>query len=484
VLAVDQGTSGTKAIVFDAEKNPLAQGYSPLRSYFPRPGFVEQKPDEILDSARGAVAECLRNFAASGIDGSIEAVGISNQRETFLLWDESGRPLCDAVVWQCKRSIDICEGLKPREGLIRRRTGLIADPYFSGTKVEWLAGNSPEIQEAIRARRARFGTVDTWLLSWLTGEYATDHTNASRTMFMNLDSCLWDGDMLDMLGLSGLVLPELRPSTALFGHTDFDGLFPRMVPVNAAAGDSQAAAFGEGCVRAGVAKATLGTGSSIIMNTGGAEPECGDMVRTVCYSHGSEVYYGLEGIIVSCGSPVQWLRDELGLFKHSGDTEAMARSVPDPGGVYLLPAFSGVGAPFWNMSARGQIVGLTFGSTREHIVRAALESAAYQIKAVIDSMEEESGIRLSELRVDGGMASNGLVLEMIATLLDRPVTALGAGNASALGAALLAGLGRGDYASAAEIESIPAGGTRVEPASAIAGIKERYAEWTEYMKKI
>ena len=484
ILAIDQGTSGTKALVFGRNKNVLGKGYAELKSAFPHHGFVEQDPWEILKSVLDAVGKCVRNFALLAPGEAIDAIGISNQRETFLLWDEAGFPLCDAVVWQCKRSIDICAELKPMESEIRASTGLRVDPYFSGTKTVWLARNDPAAREAIGAGRARFGTVDTWLLWNLTGEYATEHTNASRTMFMNIDSGCWDERMLEILGLRGLLLPDLRSTTSRFGETNFNGLLPHNVPVHAVIGDSQAAAFGEGCARAGIAKATLGTGSSMIMNTGGAEFECGDMVRTVCYSHGGKIYYGLEGIVVSCGSPIQWLRDELKLFARSSDTEEIARSIPDAGGVFLLPSFSGMGAPFWNMRARGQIVGLTFGSRREHIVRAALESIAYQIKAVIDSMERESGIALSELRVDGGIASNGLALDMIATLLDRPVTALDAGDVSAMGAALLAGLGHGIYSSADEIENIPARGERSIPKTELGYLKESYGQWMEYMNKL
>ncbi|MDR1134100.1 MAG: glycerol kinase GlpK [Synergistaceae bacterium] len=484
ILAIDQGTSGTKALVFDRYKNVLAKGHAELRSIFPRPGFVEQYPDEILDSVLSAVRDCLARFRESHPGEQITAAGISNQRETFVLWDETGKPLCNAVVWQCKRSIDVCAELKPREATIRNRTGLLADPYFSGTKVAWLYRNDPAVREAIDARRARFGTVDAWLLWRLAGEYATDHTNASRTMFLNLETGKWDAEMLEILGLGGLVLPEIRPSSAYFGETDFGGQIGYKIPINAMIGDSQAAALGEGCTGTGVAKATLGTGSSMIMNVGNAKFECVNMVRTICYSHADEIDYGIEGIVVSCGSPIQWLRDELRLFGQSRETEDIAGTVPDAGGVFLLPAFSGMGAPFWNMTAKGQIAGLTFGAKRAHIVRAALESIAYQIRAVLESMEAESGVRLSELRTDGGISANKLVREMIATLLGRPVTALDAGDISAMGAALLAGLGCGIYGSVAEMEAIPASGARSEPVRELEYLHESYAEWTRLMKKL
>lgn len=484
LLAIDQGTSSTKVVVFDREGRIAAKGTSPLSSLYPQPGFVEQDPLEIYQTVLSAVRSCLDQFRREvGSDLSrIRACGISNQRETFCLWDEQGRPLCPAIVWQCKRSSEICGRLRGSslEGEIIRRTGLIADPYFSGTKLIWLMENRPEIQAAVRSGRAFFGTVDTWLLYKLTGgrRYLTDYTNACRTLFFHIDRLGWDTDLLSAFGLSGLKLPEVRPSTFDFGRTDFEGLLPEPLEISALVGDSHAAAFGERCFTPGTAKATLGTGCSILLNTGSQRVSSDNgMMSTIGWSVGERVDYALEGIIVSCGATIQWLKDNLGLLRDSGDSEAMAQAVPNNGGVYLIPAFSGLGAPYWNMNIKAVISGLTLGSTRNHLVRAALESIPYQIQDVIGAMEACSGLSLSQLRVDGGISRNRFLLQFLADLLGKEVVNIGIQDVSAFGAACLAGLGAGIFEDLERLPQNVLGEVKYQPGAHREEVQKGYEGW-------
>lgn len=446
ILAIDQGTSGTKAVLFDNQGQIAAKATSPLKSYYPHPGFVEQDPEEIFQCSIDATKLCINQFTAqNGKISDIVTCGISNQRETFILWDKTGKPLCPAVIWQCKRSVDICEHLKNTsiEKEIINKTGLIADPYFSGTKLIWLYENNPQIKDAITSGDAYFGTVDTWLLFKLTNgaQYYIDYTNASRTLFFNINTLQWDLDLLELLSLTGLNLPEAKPSANLFGTSDFGGLFPKSLTISAMIGDSHAAAMGEGCFDAGTAKATMGTGCSILLNTGSKRIQSKQgMVTTICWSTQDRVDYALEGVIVTCGATIKWIRDQLGLFVDNHETEAMAQSIPDSNGVALIPAFSGLGTPYWRMDLNAAIVGLTLGCDKKHIVRAALESIPIQIKDVIDAMQVDSGIPLAGLNVDGGITANTFVMQFLADLLNVNVTNIGIEEVSALGAAYLAGL--------------------------------------------
>ncbi|MBP8305048.1 MAG: glycerol kinase GlpK [Phycisphaerae bacterium] len=469
ILAIDQGTSGTKAVVFDAEGRIRAKATEPLASSFPMPGFVEQDPEGIYQNVLAAARACIEAFQNRGGDpGQIKACGLSNQRETFCLWEESGRPLSKAVVWQCKRSVGICNRLKGStvEEEVVQRTGLMIDPYFSGTKLIWLYENDPRVREAVDAGRALFGTVDTWLLHRLTQgrSFLTDYTNASRTLLFNIDRLEWDRDLLARFRLQGLRLPEARPSAFPYGASDFEGLLPGPVPISAMIGDSHAAAFGEGCYSPGTAKATLGTGCSILLNTGAQRVPSGHgMVSTICWSTADRVDYALEGIIVTCGATIQWLRDGLGLFAESRDTEAMALSVQDARGVVLVPAFSGLGAPHWRMDLKAAILGLTLGCDKNHLVRAALESIPYQIQDVIAAMEQDSGIRLAELRADGGITSNRFVMQFLADLLGTEVVSIGVQDVSALGAAYMAGLQQGVFRGTDHLAQLHADKTAFRP---------------------
>ncbi|QDH78244.1 glycerol kinase GlpK [Echinicola soli] len=446
ILSIDQGTSGTKALVFDENGQQVVKATVPLKTHYLDGGLVEQDPEAIYQNVLEAVGICLADFQFQG--HSLDAIscgGISNQRETFLLWGKDGKPLYNAVVWQCKRSIGVCDRLKEEglESMIMEKTGLIIDPYFSGTKLIWLYENEPDIKAAIDVGEAYFGTVDTWLLYRLTNgkAYLTDYTNASRTLFFNLDTLEWDKELLAKMGLSGLHLPTVRPSSTNFGQTDFEGLLDQALPICSMIGDSHAAAFGQACFEPGTAKATLGTGCSVLMNIGAARKSSGHgMVSTICWSTEGQVNYALEGVIVTCGATIEWLKNELGLIQDSSETEAMAKAVSSNQGVYLVPAFSGLGAPHWDMKRKASLVGMTFDSGKNHIVRAALESIPYQIKDVIGAMEEDAKLRLEVLNVDGGISANGFVIDFLADLLEKPVARVGIADVSALGAAYLAGL--------------------------------------------
>lgn len=451
ILAVDQGTSSTKALLFDDEGKPIAKGSEPLKTTYLENGFVEQNPEEIFENVLASVKGCLNDFTAKGgALNDIMALGISNQRETFVLWDESGKPLYDAVVWQCKRSVGICKRWEEAGygEMIKSKTGLLIDPYFSGSKLVWLYENNEKVRVAIDGGAAYFGTIDTWLLYRLTNgnSYFTDYTNASRTLFFNLNELAWDKELIATFGLAKLHLPQPKASSFLFGETTLDGLLPNAIPITGMMGDSHAAAFGEGCFTPGTAKATLGTGCSVIMNTGGQpKPSQNGMVTTVCWSTEETVHYALEGVIVTCGATIEWLKNSLELFADSKQTSEMAFSVKDNAGVYLIPAFSGLGAPHWDMNRKAVIAGLTFGTTKAHIIRAALESIPYQIKDVIVAMEADADIQLKQLMVDGGITSNEFVITFLTDLLDKPVVNIGQPDVSALGAAYMAGLKAGVY---------------------------------------
>ena len=470
ILAIDQGTSSTKSIVFNERGEVVARASEPLTTLYLADGHVEQEPEEIWQNVLASVEKCLLDFKSKGGNtADIKTCGISNQRETFVVWDESGRPLYNAVVWQCKRSVDVCarwkeQGLEP---LIRARTGLIIDPYFSGSKLVWLAKQVEKVKTALGAGRARFGTIDTWLLYKLTGgkSYYTDYTNASRTLLFNLSSLSWDKELLDVFNLLKLQLPEPKPSSYMFGQTDFNGLLEAPIPITCMMGDSHAAAFGEGCFTAGTAKATLGTGCSILMNIGAEAKSSGNgMVTTICWSTEQRVDYALEGVIVSCGATIEWLKNELGLFADSRQTEAMATAVTDNNGVYLVPAFSGLGAPHWDMSRKASITGLTFGCNKNHIVRAALESIPYQIKDVMEAIQSDAGIQLQELMVNGGITANRFVVQFLANLLEKPVVNRGMPDVSALGAAYLAGLKAGIYKDLDQLKTLNAEKLTIRPA--------------------
>ncbi len=491
ILAIDQGTSGTKTVIFNTRGEIIVKATEPLKSYFPQPGFVEQNPLEIYQNVLSSLQKCLNEFAerAHGNLKDIACCGISNQRETFVLWDTSGRPLYNAIVWQCKRSVEICNRLKGTklENQVRDRTGLIIDPYFSGTKLLWLYENDARIKNAIDTGQAYFGTVDTWLLFKLTkGQcYFTDHTNASRTLLFNINDLQWDNNLPGNFNMDNLNLPQVQPSSHSYGQSDFEGLLPNKINISSMVGDSHAAAFGEGCFRPGMAKATVGTGSSILLNTGSKRIKSKQgMVATICWSMPERVDFALEGIIVTCGATINWLRDRMGLFAESKETEQMSISVGDNHGVYLVPAFSGLGAPHWKMDAKAAILGLTFGCDKNHIVRAALESIPYQIKDVIAAMEQDSKIKLKELRVDGGITSNQFVMQFLADLLKTNVVNIGMEEVSALGAAYLAGLQEGIFTDINQLTSLNVNTKQFSPGTDAEKVFDFYQGWKKALQQV
>jgi len=491
ILAVDQGTSATKTVVFDTRSRIVAQATEPLKSYFPQPGFVEQDPLEIYQNVLASVKECLNQYreAVSQDMAKIKTCGISNQRETFVLWDHSGQPISNAVVWQCKRSVEICNRLKKSdlEKEVKSRTGLIIDPYFSGTKIIWLYENDQRIRNLINSGKVYFGTIDAWLLFKLTkGEsYCTDYTNACRTLFFNINDLQWDKYLLDKFNLQYLNLPQPQPSSHLYGQSDFEGLFPKKINISAMIGDSHAAAFGEGCFSAGTAKATMGTGSSILLNTGSkkVQSEHG-MVTTICWNMPNRIDYALEGIIVTCGATINWLRDQLGLFADNHQTQKIAQSIENTNGVYLVPSFSGLGAPHWKMDAKAAIMGLNLGCDKKHIIRAALESIPYQIKDVITAMEQDSGIKLKELKVDGGVTANHFVMQFLANLLETNVINIGMEEVSALGAACLAGLQQNIFSDIDQLKNNIAGKEQFSPNKDIEKVHTSYEGWKKAVKQL
>ena len=443
VLALDQGTTGSHALVVGADGGALGRGYREFTQHFPRPGEVEHDPEEIFRVTVAAAREALRQARVVPV-----AVGITNQRETVCVWErDTGRPLHRAIVWQDRRTLARCAQLakQRKTALVRRRTGLVLDPYFSATKIEWLLGHVPGLARRVAAGEAVFGTIDTWLLFRLTNgtSYATDHTNASRTMLYNIATRAWDPDLLRLFGVPAEALPEIRASSGVFGVCDADHLGAE-IPVAGIAGDQQAALFGQGCVEPGQAKNTYGTGAFLLLNTGTRRPaSTRGLLTTIACGPRGEPVYALEGSVFIAGAAIQWLRDGLRLIDHAADTEHLARDVPDTGGVYFVPAFVGLGAPHWEANARGTIVGVTRGTTRAHLARAALEAMAFSTKDVLDAMTADARLRLHALQVDGGAATNDFLMQFQADLLGVPVARPDLIETTALGAAALAGLAAG-----------------------------------------
>lgn len=445
ILAIDQGTTGTTAMVVARDGRILAQAYSEFTQHFPRPGWVEHDALEIWSVTRRLSREALRQ-AGSGAD--VLGLGITNQRETVVLWDrETLDPVHPAIVWQDRRTAEICGELRAtgKEEELRARSGLLLDPYFSGTKLTWLFRSRPELRQRAERGELAMGTVDSWLLTRLTGGrvHATDYTNASRTLLFNLEDRAWDPELLSLLEVPASILPEVRPSSGILGMTLGETLGVEL-PVAGMAGDQQSALFGQGCWSPGLAKNTYGTGSFLLLHTGNAPvPSSSGLLTTMACDEGGGPAYALEGSVFIAGAALQWLRDGLGILGSAGDSEAMARSLEGNDGVYFVPAFVGLGAPHWDPEARGTLVGLTRGSSRAHLARSALEAMAYATEEVLKAMEADSGIRARELRVDGGAAMNDWLMAFQADILGVPVRRPGMVETTALGAAGLAGLAVG-----------------------------------------
>ena len=447
VLALDQGTTSSRAIVFDRSGVPLASASKEFKQIYPRPGWVEHDPEEIWASQIEVAGRALEK---AGIGpAAVAAIGITNQRETTVVWDrETGKPVHNAIVWQCRRTAPICDDMKSRglEDTVRTKTGLVIDAYFSGTKVKWILDNVEGAREKAKAGGLAFGTIDTWLIHKLTGGkiHITDYSNASRTMLFNIKDLQWDDGMLDELGVPASMLPDVAPSSRVYGNTDPGVFFGESAPIAGIAGDQQAALFGQACFEPGLAKNTYGTGCFVLMNVGTEPIESkSGLLSTIAWGINDTVEYALEGSVFIAGAVVQWLRDELKIIGDAAESEALARSVADNGGVYLVPAFVGLGAPHWDMYARGTIVGLTRGANRGHIARAALESICYQTRDVLECMEADSGRGLDTLKVDGGATANDLLMQFQSDILGVPVSRPEVAETTALGAAYLAGLAVG-----------------------------------------
>lgn len=457
LLALDQGTTSSRCILFNRQGEAVSKVQREFSQIFPREGWVEHDATEIWASQMGVALEAML-LKGIGAD-EIAAIGITNQRETTVVWEkETGKPICNAIVWQCRRTAELCEELK-RQGLeetVRARTGLLIDPYFSATKLRWILDHVKGAQERAEKGELLFGTVDSWLIYQLTGGrvHATDPSNAARTMLFNIHTMQWDEELLRIFRVPACMLPRVLPSSGIFGYTD-PALFGKSIPIAGVAGDQQAALFGQCGFASGDAKNTYGTGGFLLMNTGDRPitPKQG-LLSTVGWQIGERTSYVLEGSVFVCGAVIQWLRDGLGLLKHASDSEKMALRVKDNGGVYLVPAFVGLGAPYWDPYARGSLHGLTRGTGKDHIVRAALESMAYQTADVLLAMQAETGLPLRSLCVDGGASQNGFLLQFQADLLGIPLLRPACVETTAFGAASLAGLAVGVYESLDELRAI------------------------------
>ena len=486
ILALDQGTTSSRAIVFDHAGAILAVAQKEFRQMFPQSGWVEHDPNEIWNTQIEVARQALARAALNAED--ISAIGVTNQRETTVIWDRrTGEPIHNAIVWQDRRTAGFCDELK-RDGhaaSIAQKTGLVIDAYFSGSKIRWLLDHVPDARQRAARGELAFGTIDTWLIWKLTGGslHITDASNASRTMLFNLQTGAWDDDLLKLFDIPRELLPEVRSSSEIYGRTS-PGVFNAPIAIAGIAGDQQAALFGQNCFARGLAKNTYGTGCFMLMNIGAAPaPSRHQLLTTVAWKIASQIEYALEGSVFIGGAVVQWLRDGLGLIKSSTEIEPLAESVPDSGGVYLVPAFAGLGAPHWDQFARGSISGLTRGTSAGHIARAALEGIAFQVADVLDVMNEDSGVTLNELRVDGGASANNLLMQFQADILRVPVVRPKVTETTALGAAYLAGLASGFWKDRAELHQAWQLDRTFEPQISADEAAHRRGRWREALNR-
>jgi glycerol kinase len=484
ILAIDAGTTGVRAMVVDETGSVAARAYREFPQHFPRPGWVEHDPNDWWSALVDATREALSH---PGVRVPAVAVGITNQRETTVVWDRRTLlPIHPAIVWQDRRTAPLCERLRDEgwEETIQRRTGLVLDPYFSGTKLSWLLDNVDGARQAAEAGDLAFGTVDSYLVARMTGgaSHVTDRSNASRTMLFDIERLEWDREILDRLKVPAAVLPEVLPSAAAFGATDPEHLLGATVPITGIAGDQQAALFGQACFEAGETKNTYGTGSFVLMNTGDRPARAPGLLTTVACGPDAKSAYALEGSIFVTGAAVQWLRDGLGILETSADAGPVAASVPDTGGVYFVPALTGLGAPWWDPYARGTVVGITRGTTRAHIVRAAVEAMAYQTRDVVDAMVAATGVPLTELKVDGGASAMDALLQFQADLLGVPVRRSRVQETTALGAAFLAGLGSGIWSSTDQLRRVWRLDREFEPRP-VAATETSYRGWRRAVER-
>ncbi len=485
IMALDAGTTSNRCILFDKKGKMCSVAQREFKQYFPKPGWVEHDADEIWASMLGVAVEAMNRIGAAAED--IAAIGITNQRETAIVWDKkTGDPIYHAIVWQCRRTSEYCDSLKEK-GLtenFRKKTGLVIDAYFSGTKVKWILDHVEGARERAKKGELLFGTVETWLIWKLTrgAVHVTDYSNASRTMLFNINTLQWDEEILTELGIPACMLPEVKPSSCTYGETD-PSFFGGRIPIAGAAGDQQAALFGQTCFEPGEAKNTYGTGCFLLMNTG-EKPvfSRNGLVTTIAWGLDGRVNYALEGSIFVAGAAIQWLRDELHLIDSAPDSEYMAQKVPDTNGCYVVPAFTGLGAPYWDQYARGTIVGITRGVNKYHIIRATLESLAYQVNDVLVAMEADSGIHLSALKVDGGASANNFLMQTQADIIDAPVERPSCVETTAMGAAYLAGLAVGYWENKEEVRKNWAIDATFEPKISVAEREKKLKGWKKAVK--
>lgn len=486
IISLDQGTTSSRAVIFDKHGNIVGMKSKKFNQIFPNPGWVEHDPAEILESQLGALNDALQ---CKNIDiEDVSCIGIANQRETVVIWDKTtGKPIHNAIVWQCRRTSSICQQLKDKglQDQIQDKTGLLLDSYFSGSKIKWLLDNVDGAREKADKGELLAGTIDTWLIWNLTGGrvHATDYSNASRTMLFNIYTLEWDMDLLKELDIPEQILPEVVPSSGLIGETD-EKLLGISIPITGTAGDQSAALFGQACYSQGSAKNTYGTGCFILMNTGKKPVKSkNNLLTTIAWNIGDGVDYALEGSVFNAGSTIDWLCEGLGLIETPQQGDKLAESVSDTGGIYMVPAFTGLGAPYWDMYARGIIAGLTRGTRKEHIIRAVLEAIAYQSRDVFEAMSADSCIELKELRVDGGVSNSSFLMQFQADILGLPVIRAKTNETTALGAAYLAGLGTGIWSSKEEIASKWSAGRSFAPNMEKERREQIYATWKKAVER-
>jgi glycerol kinase len=487
ILVIDQGTTGSAALLCDEEARVVSSADREIRQIYPQPGWVEHDPQEILRTSVAVAREALQKAGVAA--SQVKGMGITNQRETTVVWDRStGEPVYNAIVWQCRRTAPLCEELKQRglSGLIKEKTGLPIDAYFSATKLRWILDHVPDGQHRAQQGDLLFGTIDSWLVWNLTGgtAHVTDCSNASRTMLFNIHTLEWDKELLAALDIPEAVLPKVMPSSHVYGEVAAGLLGDSRVPLGGIAGDQQAALFGQACYDAGMAKNTYGTGSFILLNTGDKPVPSGKgLVTTVAWGLRGKVVYAMEGSIFITGAAVQWLRDGLAIISNSAESETLARSVPDNGGVYFVPAFVGLGAPYWDMYARGTIVGLTRGASRGHLARATLEAIAYQVRDVVEAMGVEAGLKVPLLRVDGGGTANSLLMQFQADILGVSIQRAAVTEITAMGAAYLAGLVVGLWRDTAQLAKLWHAAETYEPKMPSDQRETLYAGWKRAVER-
>jgi len=489
ILAIDQGTTGTTTILFDHQANVLGRGYAQVQQIYPRPGWVEHDPVQIWEGVQSSIQAAVQHARISY--NQIEAIGITNQRETVVLWDkESGVPVYNAIVWQCRRTSQMCEKLR-REGLegeLRAKTGLVLDPYFSGTKIAWLLENVAGLREKAQRGEILFGNIDSWII-WNLSQgrlHLTDMTNASRTLLYNIYEHKWDEDILNYFNIPVAMLPDVRPSVSRFGEVLAGVLAPDSpaIPIGGVAGDQQAALFGQACFSKGNIKATFGTGAFLLLNTGDTPVASqNNLLTTIAWGYNNKVEYALEGSTFIAGAAIQWLRDELKIINDAAETEQLALSVPNNGGVYIVPAFVGLGAPYWDHSARGAVFGLTRGSNRNHLIRAALESIAFQVRDVLEAMKQDSGLEFEEIKVDGGAVANNFLMQFQADIMGSSVVRPRVWETTALGAAYMAGLTVNYWNSQKEIATLWQADRVFSPKMTPELRQKEYANWKKAVSR-